>query len=83
MATSHQNYLRAIRDALDASLNLRFLPSQEVERQSHPEIEFAESPKLLMNPITITRSEAEVCYIEASVNSCRISFSIKKHEMVE
>ena len=75
--------MRAIKDALDASLNLRFLPSQEVERQSHPEIEFAESAKLIMNPITITRNEAEVCYIEASVNSCRVSFSIKKNEMVE
>jgi len=75
--------LKAIRDALDASLNLRFLPSQEVERQSHPEIEFNESAKLVMNPITITRNEHEVCLIEASVNSCRISFSIKKHEMIE
>ena len=43
MAQTHQNYLQTIRDALDASLNLRYLPSQEVERQSHPEIEFAES----------------------------------------
>ena len=55
MTTTHQNYLQTVRDALDASLNLRFMPSQEVERQSHPEIEFAESPKLLMQPITICR----------------------------
>ena len=83
MAQTHQNYLKSIRDALDASMNLRFLPSQEVERQSHPEIEFAESAKLLMNPITITKNEFETCLIEASVNSCRVSFSIKKNEMVE
>ena len=73
--------MQAIRDALDASLNLRFLPSQEVERQTHPEIEFAESPKLLMQPITICRNEQEKCLIEGSVNSCRISFSIKKNDL--
>jgi actin related protein 2/3 complex subunit 4 len=83
MAQSHQNYLKAIRDALDASLCLRFLPSQEVERQSHPEIEFGESPKLIMNSLVISRNEQEACLIEGSVNSCRISFSIKKNELVE
>ena len=83
MATSHQNYLKSIRDALDASLCLRFLPSQEVERQSHPEIEFGESPKLIMNSLIIAKNEQEACLIEGSVNSCRISFSIKKNEMVE
>ena len=81
MAQTHQNYLQTIRDALDASLNLRFMPSQEVERQSHPEIEFAESEKLLMRPIVICRNEHETCLIEGSVNSCRISFSIKKNEI--
>ena len=81
MAQTHQNYLQAIRDTLDASSNLRFLPSQEVERQSHPEIEFAESPKLLMQPITVCRNENESCLIEGSINSVRISFSIKKNEI--
>ena len=73
--------MQTIRDALDASLNLRFLPSQEVERQSHPEIEFADTPKLLMQPITICRNEFEMCHIEGSINSVRISFSIKKNEV--
>ena len=81
MAQTHQNYLQSIRDALDASLCLRFMPSQEVERQSHPEIEFAESEKLLMRTITICRNEHEKCLIEGSVNSCRISFAIKKNEI--
>ena len=81
MALTHQNYLQAIRDALDASLNLRFLPSEDVERQSHPEIEFSEQSKLLMNSIVICKSEQETCCIEGSVNSCRISFSIKKNEV--
>ena len=34
-----------------------------------------------MQPITICRNEHEQCYIEGSVNSCRISFSIKKNDL--
>ena len=33
------------------------MPSEEVESQSHPEIEFDESPKLLTKSITISRNE--------------------------
>ena len=62
-------------------MNLRFLPSEQVERQSHPEIEFAENPKLLMKPITITRNDQEYCFIEGSINSVRISFAIKKNDV--
>ena len=68
-----------IRDALDATLNLRFLPSEIVERQSHPEIEMAEKgSKLVMKPLVISRTEHESALIEGSVNSVRISFLIKK-----
>jgi hypothetical protein len=38
LTTSH--YLKAIRDSLDAVLNLRYFPSPLVERQIHPEVEF-------------------------------------------
>ena len=81
MAQTHQNYLQTIRDCLDASLNLRFMPSQLVERQSHPEIEFEDSPKLIMQPIVIAKNETECCCIEGSINSCRISFAIKKGDV--
>ena len=81
MAISHQNYLQTIRDCLDSSLNLRYSPSQEVERQSHPEVEFRDSPKLLMQPIYVCRDESAYCYIEGSINSVRISFGIKKNEI--
>ena len=62
-------------------MNLRYQPSQEVERQSHPEIEFNDSPKLIMKPLTITYTKEEHCLIECSVNSVRISFAIKKVEI--
>ena len=57
------------------------MPSEEVESQSHPEIEFNESPKLLTKSIIISRNESESCLIEGSVNSCRVSFSIKKNDV--
>jgi len=34
--------------------------------------------KLVMKPITISRTEHEACLIEGSVNSVRISFLVKK-----
>ena len=79
MAQTVQSYLKQIRDTLDAVLNLRYFPSQLVERQTHPEIEFQDNPKLLMTPLIVSKSEQEKCFIEASVNSVRISISIKKN----
>ena len=35
----------------------------------------------MMNPITITRDADQSCLIEGSVNSCRVSFSIKKNDV--
>ena len=79
MADTKKEYIRTIRDAFDASFNLRFHPSEIVERQVHPEVEMAEKgSKLLMKPIYISYSEHECCMIEGSVNSVRISFMIKK-----
>ena len=34
--------------------------------------------KLVMKPLTISRTEHEACLIEGSVNSVRISFLVKK-----
>jgi actin related protein 2/3 complex subunit 4 len=36
------------------------------------------SKELILNPITICRSEREKCRIEASVNSVRVSIMIKQ-----
>jgi len=57
MASTLQPYLKAIRDALDAFLNLRFFPSELVERQTHPEIEFQDNANLLLKPLLIARSD--------------------------
>ncbi len=55
--TTFQSYLKAIRDALDSFLNLRYFPSQLVERQTHPEIEFQDNANLLLKPLIIARSD--------------------------
>ena len=68
---------------LDATLNLRYLPSQHVERQVHPEVEFQDNPKLLLAPILIARNDQEKCLIEASVNTVRISVAVKKGMDIE
>ena len=83
MVSSAQNYLKAISDSLDAVLNLRYFPSELVERQIHPEVEFQDNPKLVLNPIFIAKSEMETCLIEPSINSVRISISIKKGLEIE
>ena len=64
-------------------LNLRYFPSQVVERQVHPEVEFQDNPLLLMEPILITKSDQEMCLIESSINSVRVSIKIKKGMEIE
>ena len=83
MAQTLTSYLKQIRDTLDATFNLRYFPSQLVERQTHPEVEFQDNPKLLMTPLLIAKSEQEKCLVEASVNSVRVSISIKKNQEIE
>ena len=40
MTRTQQDYLRDIRLHLEPCLNLRYFPSQLIERQVHPEVEF-------------------------------------------
>lgn len=37
----------------------------------------------MLKPLTICKSEVEKCYIEASINSVRVSLSIKKNQEIE
>ena len=72
------SYISEISKTLEATLNLRHLPSQTVERQVHVEVELKDNPKLLLGDILIARNEHEKCLVEASVNSVRISITIRK-----
>mgnify|MGYP001626562780 CR=1 FL=1 len=83
MVTTNNNYLNDIKFNLDAALNLRYFPSQMVEKQVHPEVEFQDNPLLLMDPVYVTKSADECCLIESSVNSVRVSVRILKSSNLE
>ena len=78
-----RRYLNTVRSTLDAALCLRNFPSQLVERHNKPEVEVRGSKELLLNPITIARTDQERCLIEGSVNSVRVSFAIKQADEIE
>jgi actin related protein 2/3 complex subunit 4 len=54
-----------------------------VERHNAPEVEMSSNKELLLNPITITRSEREAVFIEPSINSVRVSIRIKQADDTE
>lgn len=37
----------------------------------------------MLKPLTICKSEVEKCYVEASINSVRVSLAIKKNQEIE
>jgi actin related protein 2/3 complex subunit 4 len=86
-------YYNAVRSTLTASMCLQNFASQEVERHNKPEIEaryhifslifsihlhFSASPETILNSVIIARSSQEKIFIETSVNSIRVSVSLKK-----
>jgi len=75
--------LNCVRSTLDAASCIRNFPSQNVERHNKPEIEIRGSKELLLNPITICRTDMERCLIEASVNSVRVSICVKQSDEIE
>lgn len=83
MSTTYKPYLNCVRTTLNAALCLRNFPSQIVERHNKPEVEVRGSKELLLNPITIARTEQEKCLVEGSVNSVRVSFAIKQADEIE
>ena len=62
---------------------LRDFPSQVVERHNKPEVEVRSGRELILNPIKICRTETEMCLIEPSINSVRVSILIKQADEVE
>lgn len=54
-----------------------------MERHNYPEIENKRTPEILLQPIYISRNEAERVLIEPSINSCRISIKIKQSDEIE
>lgn len=83
MSSPLADYLLKIRDELNVRLNLRNFPSEKVEKHNKPFVEVKESDKLLEEAKLISRNEEEKCYIESSINSLRLSFTIRKPKEIE
>jgi actin related protein 2/3 complex subunit 4 len=83
MAATLRPYLSAVRHTLTAAMCLENFSSQVVERHNKPEVEVRASRELLLNPVVISRNEKEKVLIEASINSIRVSISIKQADEIE
>ncbi|CAK0830196.1 unnamed protein product [Prorocentrum cordatum] len=83
MAQTLAPYLDVIRHTLSASFCLQSYPSQVVERQSRPEIEFRDTPAVVPRALCIARDENERCLIEPSVNSVRMSIKVRQSDDTE
>ena len=78
-----KSYLTAVRRTLDAAMCMENFSSQVVERYNKPEVEVQESIELLLQPVVVSRNEAERVLVEGSVNSIRVSIKIKQVDDLE
>lgn len=76
-------YLAAVRKTLDAALCVRNFASQKVERHNKPEVEARMDKELLLQPLVVSRNKQEKVLIEGSINSVRVSISLKKADELE
>ncbi|ODQ64703.1 ARP23 complex 20 kDa subunit [Nadsonia fulvescens var. elongata DSM 6958] len=83
MSQSLRPYLSAVRASLAVALTLEDFASQTVERHNTPEVEVRTSAEALLNSMMISRNEHERVLIEPSINSVRVSISIKQADEIE
>ncbi|KAL4496399.1 hypothetical protein ABPG72_014629 [Tetrahymena utriculariae] len=87
MSSTLEGYTNALREVLDVSLSLQDFPSEIVEKHNKPEVELhgynKTTKNLVLHPIYLARSDKEKCLVEPSVNSCRISFLLKKNDELD
>ncbi|KAG8192720.1 hypothetical protein JTE90_009743 [Oedothorax gibbosus] len=83
MSATLRPYLTAVRHTLTAAMCLENFSSQVVERHNKPEVEVRSGKELLLTPVVISRNEKEKVLIEGSINSLRISISIKQADEIE
>uniref|UniRef100_A0A7S0YAP1 Actin-related protein 2/3 complex subunit 4 n=1 Tax=Polytomella parva TaxID=51329 RepID=A0A7S0YAP1_9CHLO len=83
MTSSLDKYLAEIGKILDKALCIQLFPCQLVERHNKPEIEYQDNEELILPPLKICRNANEVCLVESSINSVRISLRLKKDDELE
>ncbi|XP_015510143.1 actin-related protein 2/3 complex subunit 4 [Neodiprion pinetum] len=83
MSATLKPYLTAVRRTLTAAMCLENFSSQDVERHNKPEVEVMSSKELLLTPVMISRNDKERVLIESSINSVRVSISVKQADEIE
>jgi actin related protein 2/3 complex subunit 4 len=83
MATTHKSYYERVRRELNLALCVQNFPCQNVERHNKPEVEFQDSPELVLPPVEVTRNDNERVLIERSINSARVSVKVKQADELE
>lgn len=76
-------YLNVVRGSLTAALCIENYASELVERHNYPEVEAGTNRLALLNAMPIARNEHERVLIEPSINSVRVSLSIKQADEIE
>ncbi|KAK2963266.1 putative ARP23 complex 20 kDa subunit [Blattamonas nauphoetae] len=76
-------YLNCIRSTLNAALCLTNFPSRIVERHNKPEVESEQTKEAILRPVLIKRNANEMCLIETSINSVRVSIKTKQADELE
>uniref|UniRef100_A0A5S6QPQ7 Actin-related protein 2/3 complex subunit 4 n=1 Tax=Trichuris muris TaxID=70415 RepID=A0A5S6QPQ7_TRIMR len=83
MSATLKSYLDAVHATLTAALSVTDYSSQVVERHNKPEVEVRSSKEMLLNPVVISRNEKERVLVETSINSIRVSISLKQADDLE
>lgn len=83
MSSSLRPYVTSVRTELAKALCIVNFPCQQVERHNRPEIEYDEDPELILDPVELKHREGEVCLIEASINSVRVSLKFRQSDPLE
>lgn len=78
MTATLQSYLSVEEATLQAALCLEDFSSQIVKQHNRPEVEVRSSKELILQPMTISRTEKEKILMESSINSVRVSIAVKQ-----
>ena len=57
--------------------------SQKIERHNKPEVEVKSSSEVLLESVIVSRNQRERVFIEPSINSLRVSITIKQVDGIE
>ena len=76
-------YLRAVKRTLQASMCVENFNSQKIERHNKPEVEVKSSSEVLLESVIVSRNQRERVFIEPSINSLRVSITIKQVDGIE